>query len=327
MARTWWTRPRRSLIVASCLLVATVLWAQERATHATPVGTIHEMALVPRGAFVMGKEGASEVLIAHEVFLDAFYVDVLEVTRGRYAAFLNDVGRHDGDNGEAWILLERVYETEPAFRLEEGQYLGVDDDQLPATAVSWFGAQAYCEWAGLRLPTEAEWEKAARGIDGRAYPWGEALDRTRANYGDDNGRFGHTDDSDGYAEAGPVGSYPLGASPYGILDMAGNIGEWVSDWYSPNYYPNSPYENPRGPHSSPIGSKISRGGSWATVAVRTWDRQTGAPSIPVSFVGFRCAADAGEGGADGRRSDHLGATQDIRGGVTRRGLSLDRMTE
>jgi formylglycine-generating enzyme required for sulfatase activity len=232
------------------------------------------MALVPAGPFMMGREinGAS-VVLWHEIYLDSFYVDVLEVSSGRYAAFLNDVGRHVGDDGAVWARIDPLLGQMRVFRQEDGHYLPVDAN-LPAAHVSWPGAREYCEWAGLRLPTEAEWEKAARATDGRTYPWGEVLEPTRANYGSDDGVGLSTDDADGYHYTGPVGSYPLGASPYGALDMAGNVSEWVSDRYWSGYYPVSPYENPQGPDTAPLTGRSVRGGSYLTLGVQTWFRKS-----------------------------------------------------
>jgi serine/threonine-protein kinase len=190
----------------------------------------------------MGNDaGPADQQPAHKVELSAFWMDQLEVTNAMYAACV-DAG-----------LCSPPLETRSITRAD--YYANPEFAQHPVLFVNWFQAQNYCEWAGRRLPTEAEWEKAARGDDERLYPWGsEAPDPGRLNYA-----------LSGHADTIQVGQYPSGASPYGALDMAGNAWEWVADWYDAGYYAVSPPEDPPGPlvTGCPEGDcKVLRGGSW-----------------------------------------------------------------
>ena len=243
------------------------------------------MVYVPAGEFMMGSHGAdpkadTDESPRHTVYLDSYWIDRLEVTNFRYAEFLNTLGDHIG-TCEGQDCAETQVEDKNSHILRQGGRYVVERgfEDHPVTQVNWYGARAYCRWAGARLPTEAEWEKAARGVDGRAYPWGKEMPNCKkAQYGDCGG------------ETVPVGTKPRGDSPYGALDMAGNVWEWVADWYEPAYYRSSPAQNPLGPE--PGLHKAFRGGSWGypPTFLRTTDRARNRPTYAGFDIGFRCAA-------------------------------------
>jgi len=222
----------------------------------TPTVKPGEMVRVPAGEFIMGSDsGEADEKPVHRVYLDEFFIDKYEVTNEQYQQCVS-----------------------AGSCIANYKYDGFTDPQQPVVGVDWNQADTYCRWAGKRLPTEAEWEKAARGTDGRTYPWGEGIDCSRANYGDCK-----------HGKTKPVGSYPSGASPYGAMDMAGNVWEWVADWYDKNYYKNSPNRNPTGPGSG--SSRVIRGGGWRydSLGLRSSDRYRSNPGSWGSDDGFRCA--------------------------------------
>jgi len=235
------------------------------------------MVLVPAGNFLMGTSDDDMKLYRkifplrrdsrfdnerpqHTVYLDAFYIDKFEVTNSRYLKFLNETGY------QASSYLDFPLHNRSNF---------------PAIVGKWQDAYEYAKWAGKRLPTEAEWEKAARGTDGWIWPWGNKWDASKLNANDGNGEI------DGYAQTAPVGQYPESASPYGAYDMAGNVWEWVADWYSPDYYKISPSSNPQGPKSGKY--HVLRGGSWADNNDFTRCASRFGITDPGSLLsGFRC---------------------------------------
>jgi formylglycine-generating enzyme required for sulfatase activity len=164
-------------------------------------------------------------------------------------------------------------------------------DNYPVFRVDWDQAKTYCEWRGGSLPTEAQWEKAARGTDARIYPWGNTFDGTEANFCDKKNcpdEIPSIVGDDGYAYTSPVGSYESGKSPYGIYDLAGNVWEWVADWFDENYYANSPSSNPLGPSSGKF--RVLRGGAWNEL--EDFMEVTSRFALPPDYfnyaIGFRC---------------------------------------
>lgn len=241
-----------------------------------PGGSV--MVYVPAGVFWMGSgdddpDAWVDESPRHEVYLDAFWIDRTEVTNAQYAAFLEDQGNRV-EGSQVWLHVQYpdylIENAEGVFQPKEGY------EDYPVTRVTWFGARAYCEWAGKRLPTETEWEKAARGTDGRIYPWGNEFDGTRLNFCDASCPLDSKNEAwdDGFAEIAPVGSYPDGASPYGALDMAGNVWEWVEDWYREIRH----------------GARVVRGGSWYSDAgsARAAKRYYGYHGSGYPDVGLRC---------------------------------------
>ena len=223
-------------------------------------------ALIPAEEFWMGidgLQGLDDERPRHPVMLDAYAMDMYEVTVGRYATFLKKSGRRPP---LFWDTLD----------------LNKHADR-PVIGVDWEDADAYCRWAGKRLPTEAEWEHAARGTNERLYPWGNQTPTPEfANYGI-GARFSYGQ------TLMPVGHYEKGKSPYGMYDMAGNVWEWVQDWYGTNYYEVSDKQNPRGPEEGQF--KVLRGGSWSELPkyLLTYGRFKLPPNTRNSYVGFRCA--------------------------------------
>jgi serine/threonine protein kinase/formylglycine-generating enzyme required for sulfatase activity len=268
---------------------------REPSAFPLPGGGSVTMVWAPAGEFKMGTNDAEmKALLAdcfgcspnmyaneqprHIVFLDAYWIDQTEVTNGQYAAC--EAAGACPAPGESSSGSREAYYGNPAY------------DNFPVIHVSWHNANTFCAWRDARLPTEAEWEKAARGVDGRTYPWGDgAITGELANSRDSNPE-GESPEDGWFEDTSPVGYYPLGASPYGALDMAGNVSEWVADWYDSDYY-GSPdaSENPVGPRTGRY--HVVRGGSWdhGAVTLRVAYRGSNDPGYQDDKVGFRCARD------------------------------------
>ncbi|MDP1767875.1 MAG: formylglycine-generating enzyme family protein [Nitrospirota bacterium] len=233
------------------------------------------MVVVPAGSFPMGvphgdRDGGRDEYPRHDVFVDIFFIDKFEVTNGRYLEFVKATGHRVPQNPK-----------NPTRNLWQGNTIAESLTDRPVINVDWFDAEAYCAWAGKRLPTEAEWEKAAKGTTDRRFPWGNVEPTVK--------HLNFNQKWIGEKTLMPVGSYELGKSPFGAYDMAGNVWEWVNDWYDARYYEKSPAKNPQGPESGI--KKVIRGAGWQneTPTVRIFTRVDSDLTIRNESTGFRCA--------------------------------------
>lgn len=236
------------------------------------------MVLIPAGDFFMGNPAGEEVHYdenpCHAVHLNAYWIDCYEVTNRHYRRFIEETGHPAPFVDAEW--------AKPYNWINNSYPPGMAD--YPVVLVSWEDAAAYASWAGKRLPTEAEWEKAARGgLVKKQYSCGDVIDEYKANYY--TSIFASN-------KLKPVGSFP--ANPYGLYDISGNVWEWCSDWYQNTYYRNSPAADPRGPEEGIY--RVFRGGSWINRAehLRCSERARNVPTHRSHVVGFRCARSAGE---------------------------------
>ena len=264
--------------------VAFVLAFAGCASTPDATSTHTDMVEIPAGSFMMGSDiendkewGDTDEAPVHPVYLDAYWIDRYEVTAADFAEFLN---RHPEES-------RRYLETRSAVTVEyvDGRYRArVGRERWPANRVSWYGADAFCREQNKRLPTEAEWEKAAKGTDARPFPWGDTYPNN------DLATFRRPFSRYGFDVMKPVDGLAAGRSPYGVHHMAGNVWEWVADWYDPAYYDYSPPRNPQGPETG-VG-KILRGGNWYFKAyyMRTTYRFNEHPDAFNVWQGFRCAS-------------------------------------
>jgi len=241
-------------------------------------GNLSGMVLIPAGTFTMGRDnGPQNERPAHRVFLPAFYIDRNLITMAQYARFVQAKGPL-GPKGEMYLDVDdpdnRIHNRNGVWVVENGY------ENHPAGELSWHGAVAYCKWVGKRLPSEAEWEKAARGTDGRLYPWGN--EKPRADLAFFGGFRGETV---------PIGRYPKGASPYGVLDMAGQVWEWTRSIHRPYPY------NPKDGRESLTANepRVGRGGNASSdeVGLTATSREiifSGRQAIGHAYFGFRCAS-------------------------------------
>lgn len=265
------------------------------------------MVKIPAGWFIMGSdEGPDDTHPKRRVYLNAYFIDKFEITNAQYKEFLVKRAKRKSEGervrvpapfcrskdmptnvtGQVWDKKTRTYPEKYANH--------------PVTCVSWYAANMYCEDQGKKLPTEAQWEKAARGSKGNLYPWGNEWEDSNSSHG--LGKEPWEDDSDGYGRTAPVGSFPKDKSPYGVYDMAGNVWEWTADIYSNSYYTWGPKKNPPGPKEEEVPTRemtyvagvylyVMRGGSWALTEERqaTYTR-VARPQIHRDIAGgFRCA--------------------------------------
>jgi iron(II)-dependent oxidoreductase len=242
------------------MVVSLISSSEPGKTTAGGTDSASDCVLIPGGEFLMGADTGGDHGPVHKVRVDSFYMDMHEVTNAQYYKFCQETER-----------------KLPIFWGMEKFRCGLNYPNHPVVGVSWSEAKAYAEWRGKRLPTEAEWEYAARGgLVGKKFSNGDTVDSTMANYS-----------SEGTV---PVGSYP--PNGYGLYDMVGNVREWVSDWYDANYYSSGPYENPKGPEEGKF--HVVRGGGWFSGAYcnAVYLRLALPGSWWVDFnVGFRCARD------------------------------------
>ncbi|ULA62384.1 MAG: FGE-sulfatase domain-containing protein [Nitrospira sp.] len=269
----------RSMMLAGMVLVAVPAIAVAEGFEKEVQGKDGApMVFIPEGSFPMGvphgdRDGGRDEYPRHDVFVSEFYIDKFELTNSRYLEFVKATKHRIPQNP-----------TNATRNLWQGDTITESLADRPVINVDWADANAYCQWAGKRLPTEAEWEKAAKGTADRRFPWG--------NVEPTNKHLNFNQQWIGEKTLMPVGSYELGKSPFGVYDVAGNVWEWVNDWYDAKYYEKSPAKNPTGPETGT--KRVLRGSGWQneTPTVRIFTRVDSDPTMRNESTGFRCAMDA-----------------------------------
>jgi|CXWL01.1.fsa_nt_gi iron(II)-dependent oxidoreductase len=299
-----------SWIVVLCSLLghmAAPAWADHESSKQPPLWTPQDeaerlgamevpsgMTLVPAGSFLMGSDPRKDRAAGpqeqpqHQVYLDTFRIDQFEVSNVAYLRFVLGTGV---DWPKFWR--ENPFPEKAALH--------------PVINVSWYEADAFCRWAGKRLPTEAEWEKAARGGDGRIFPWGnEPAGWIKSNIAHPGSKRGFK-----YPPLANINRYDKGTSPYGVYQMAGNVSEWVSDWFDPEYYRQGHDKNPPGPKNGEL--KVFRGGSWNEdpEVARSAGRNAGPPDRESYLTGFRCAKSGDDGNGEATNIDQDGTAPTV----------------
>ncbi len=292
-------------------------------TPAVPPATDSDgMITIPEGPFVRGSLDPLQLMTpvpnqlgdeqpVRTIYLSEYRIDRTEVTNRAFSEFVEATGHvTDAETLGGGFLMDpdspdwALYADGANWREPSGPGSSIDGlDEHPVVQVSWYDAKAFCQWRGGDLPTEAQWEKAARGVDARRFPWGFDYRPQAANFCGTEctslPRRADPDRADGFPRTSPAGSFPDGASPFGLVDVAGNVWEWVEDWYDPAYFGYSPAINPTGPVTEQAFAprKVVRGGAWTSLLheIRATSRSYDHPRDWRSYgVGFRCAAQPGE---------------------------------
>ena len=271
-----------------------VLVLKEKNDQKEMLINLYEMMHVPAGNFIMGSDSFDiDERPVREIFLDEYWIDKYPVTNEQYASFLNSFIKNYPDRRLEIDKFINLDKNEVKVELVNDRFVPIISyGKHPVIDVTWYGAEEFAKFYHKRLPTEAEWEKAARGFAGRRYPWGKQIDSSNANYWDSKDPFEDGTSSVGFYNGQKYLGFQTSdsQSPFGAYDMVGNVREWVTDWYQWNYYSKSSKINPQGPQSG--DKKVVRGGGYLFHAddLRTTIRYALKPGKSADFIGFRCAS-------------------------------------